>query len=550
MISRCPSCAAQVSDDATRCPSCHWDFNQLKRIPPAGEAVNPTVAPKNAAPPPPAKPKLPPARSIPPPPTVDPSILPKARPRADLPDGAAPPPKPQIIKKTEPAPSTNFSIPTFKSDAPPPAEAKPPKAEPPKFTHFSEEVDVPPAKPREKERENFADRATPRARPVERPAEKPADLPSERPAEKRPQPAPRPDPATPISPVSPPPPPDAMVPETVIQRLPSKAETFRARKPGGPDAPPPAEEDVPDRLKRRSPTDGQPSKEIKRQLSNTAPMVLLGVAAVVVAVGAVAAVKFLTRSDVVVGTRGNSASVFKQPAEEPAERTASGSSPSRPPSESPSSAVDDSRSIQRLRTSAMAIDPLHPELGVMPIEQVHAAAAAAVQAATAKAVAVDPLHPEHGLLAVPAPKPAPVPVPAPPAAKPVPKAAPPVAKEEYWVFEGEVYDILSLRAVYMAQLEFRNPSGLIVADAVTRENGRYRVQLPPVDPPGYSIIVKHPDYRARHIDDLEPPLKVMSDQERRTVMNAQAMPRPWLGSVKAVSKRSIVLVPTIDPEAP
>lgn len=40
MISRCPSCAAEVSDDADKCPSCYWDFKAFKRLPPAGAKIN------------------------------------------------------------------------------------------------------------------------------------------------------------------------------------------------------------------------------------------------------------------------------------------------------------------------------------------------------------------------------------------------------------------------------------------------------------------------------------------------------------------------------
>lgn len=59
MISRCPSCAAEVSDDAEKCPSCHWDFKAFKRLPPAGAKIEPPAAkePPAGTPPPPAEPR-------------------------------------------------------------------------------------------------------------------------------------------------------------------------------------------------------------------------------------------------------------------------------------------------------------------------------------------------------------------------------------------------------------------------------------------------------------------------------------------------------------
>src|SRR5437868_10997867 len=58
MIYRCPSCGAQVADDAPRCPSCHWDFKARRRLPPEGAASEPqTPAPpkKDGAPAPKAE---------------------------------------------------------------------------------------------------------------------------------------------------------------------------------------------------------------------------------------------------------------------------------------------------------------------------------------------------------------------------------------------------------------------------------------------------------------------------------------------------------------
>ena len=47
MISRCPSCGAQVDDEAQQCPKCYWDFAKFKRVPPP-EAAQPPAASSGA----------------------------------------------------------------------------------------------------------------------------------------------------------------------------------------------------------------------------------------------------------------------------------------------------------------------------------------------------------------------------------------------------------------------------------------------------------------------------------------------------------------------
>src|SRR4051794_26429213 len=60
MISRCPSCGAQVADDAPQCPSCYWDFKARRRLPPEGAAAAPDApAPSKKAGAPAPKPEVP-----------------------------------------------------------------------------------------------------------------------------------------------------------------------------------------------------------------------------------------------------------------------------------------------------------------------------------------------------------------------------------------------------------------------------------------------------------------------------------------------------------
>src|SRR5579883_1011301 len=106
MISRCPSCAAQVDDEAPRCPSCHWDFAARRRIPP-GEAA---PAPEPAKPAPPAAKAAPPL---------------ELQHFADILEDAPPMPVPPV-RKAEPPKAASKPAPAKKAEPRPPAK----KAEP------------------------------------------------------------------------------------------------------------------------------------------------------------------------------------------------------------------------------------------------------------------------------------------------------------------------------------------------------------------------------------------------------------------------------------
>jgi len=111
-----------------------------------------------------------------------------------------------------------------------------------------------------------------------------------------------------------------------------------------------------------------------------------------------------------------------------------------------------------------------------------------------------------------------------------------------WVFEGMVYDLVTLRAVTGAQLAFRDASGKVCAQTTTREEGRYRVALEPL-PGGYTLSVAHPDFQEKYIDDISPPFREVEPVERGKLVDMSARTRPWIGDVLEPTQRDFVMIP-------
>ncbi len=146
MLARCPSCGAQVEDEADVCPACGWDFIKRERRagheapsprPPSASKPPPPPAPKPAAPakPAPDLPKLPPAKG--PPDAV-----------GDAGRGLMHFPKIERGSKKEGGPSAEnpFAIPQFSRPQPPPAPAEPPAKKEEKRAEPLKQGTPPPAK--------------------------------------------------------------------------------------------------------------------------------------------------------------------------------------------------------------------------------------------------------------------------------------------------------------------------------------------------------------------------------------------------------------------
>ncbi|MBI3554409.1 MAG: hypothetical protein HY077_18080, partial [Elusimicrobia bacterium] len=139
MISRCPSCAAEVDEAATRCPSCHWDFELRQRVPPGDGAAGEEKAP--AKPAKEIRPEAKPAKEAkkPGPDDENPSPEPSPPPGSGLKQFSkvAPPPPP---KHDDVPQKSGFSIPVLsdvkkgdrENDGPPMTEVRRlPSAKPP-----------------------------------------------------------------------------------------------------------------------------------------------------------------------------------------------------------------------------------------------------------------------------------------------------------------------------------------------------------------------------------------------------------------------------------
>mgnify|MGYP001567943609 CR=1 FL=1 len=113
-----------------------------------------------------------------------------------------------------------------------------------------------------------------------------------------------------------------------------------------------------------------------------------------------------------------------------------------------------------------------------------------------------------------------------------------------WVFEGRIYDIISLEPVSNAQLVFT--SGSRSGEATTDSDGRYRVELDTLpEGYGYSAKLLHPNYE-RYIDETIPPQEPLgkaSFEDRRTMALHRASNKRWNGGPNQKMTRDLVAVP-------
>lgn len=156
---------------------------------------------------------------------------------------------------------------------------------------------------------------------------------------------------------------------------------------------------------------------------------------------------------------------------------------------------------------------------------------------------------------VPAPlpplTPAPLPVPVPPAPEPVPTpppAAPAPVAQNSWIFEGQAYDLITLKPIRGAQLFFTNIGGGEPTVGATDNQGRFKMYLPPTPlGGGYKLTAKHPDYLEGYIDELSPPLKEEDLEQRRVLAASAVSNQRWAGSLLAPTYRDFIMIPKIVP---
>jgi hypothetical protein len=513
MISRCPSCGTQVDDEAQQCPKCYWDFVQFKCIPPPGHAAPPAKEPAPAAP----------QQDFSPEPELPASAFaavsspePQPAPAPDTEPEPEPTPLPPPVQLP---PIGNPEVPQLPAAPPPahgPVAARPasgtlampmfgkmpetPALSPDRFGGSSLPSAPPPPRPVRKEE------APPRAAVPIAPAIPKAPASPSRSAPPAPQKKAA-APAEELAPIRPPRPAEAGTPPlTVIQ-----SGTWGSAS--GPSAP------------AARPAVAQPATVQPKPARGRSPL-LNRVTAGVVVLGVlfVIAMQFVMRSDVEVGGRHSALPNFAKD--------------SRP------------QPLQLPMPSAAAAAPLASA----------PSANAALSTAAAVAPPAEPVRPPAAAAAAPAEPSAP-----PAKSRPVvvlaksaraPKPAPrPKEPALQWTFAGSAYDIISLRPVFAAALAFKDASGKVRGETSTAEDGSYSISLDPLSGVGYVLAVRHVDYQERYIDEINPPFKEVSVEERRALVGMAARARPWVGSTAKVVHRDFVMLPRDpaqkgDPESP
>jgi hypothetical protein len=130
-----------------------------------------------------------------------------------------------------------------------------------------------------------------------------------------------------------------------------------------------------------------------------------------------------------------------------------------------------------------------------------------------------------------------------------PPPEPVAAAKPRWVFEGRVYDLVTLQSVYAADLVFRDASGQTRGETSTGDEGRYRVVLEPLAG-GYTMTPKHADFQGKYFDEISPPFEELSAEERRQLASSVGRGKPWIGKTGGVVRRDFVMIPRLIDDAP
>lgn len=154
-----------------------------------------------------------------------------------------------------------------------------------------------------------------------------------------------------------------------------------------------------------------------------------------------------------------------------------------------------------------------------------------------------PQQPQPGTPPAPTQTQAQPPVPVPVAPQPEEEPEEPARPRERWVFEGKLYDMLTLRPVFGAQLKLEAEGEKPVV-AETDERGRYRLEPPALAGGSYSLAIIHQDYDGKkYFDEISPPYRDLDQAERRMLRRVVPRHKPWAGKVGGKVKRDLVIFP-------
>lgn len=112
-----------------------------------------------------------------------------------------------------------------------------------------------------------------------------------------------------------------------------------------------------------------------------------------------------------------------------------------------------------------------------------------------------------------------------------------------WVFQGRLYDMISLKPVAGAELMLMDSGEQNIFTARSDAKGRYEFDVPAVKG-GYRLVVDHPYYLADYFDEKNPPYAKSPLSARRQLRAARPTHKPWIGSGKPV-RRDVILYPEI-----
>jgi hypothetical protein len=88
--------------------------------------------------------------------------------------------------------------------------------------------------------------------------------------------------------------------------------------------------------------------------------------------------------------------------------------------------------------------------------------------------------------------------------------AAPHAQSAWFLVRGRVYDLISLKPVIGAQVNFISHSSGETIKSHTDAAGRYSLRLPRNIAGGYDVEIRHKDYRHDYLEENEPPYRVQS----------------------------------------
>ena len=517
MISRCPSCGAQVDDEAQQCSSCYWDFKARKRLPPEGAAAKDPETPPPPKEKPAAKESSPSGLQLMP---FSEALTETVKPRKDKPKDADAPPKSE-------GPSAGSGLLQFpkldpgqrkKSDDSDPFGVVKPGG-PAKLPALGKETAKPEAKSESKTESRRAEPKPPAKLPEARPKIPEAKDPP-RPESKpdpKPEPKPEPRPAAKSTPPS-----ELEPPKTVIRR---RAEPDPAKAPA---------ERAEDRFEK-------PRRDLQRGSTKPKPVapaaggapprsdaaIWIGGAVVLIITAVAAALLLNGRRDTGAGSRG----------------------------QAPSGALfakgSDTMKLDPSQVAPAPVPAPIPPTAAPPVAPAPVAAPSPVPAPVPVLPAPAPVTPAP----VPA---APAPAPAAPAQAPrgsivvllkkpeIPLSPAEIEKEKMkgkqWVFEGRVYDLIHLNALADAKLMLMGPDGEEAAETVTSPTGLYKIAADPLSAGAYKLTLSHPDYTGAYLDDISPPFSQAPLEDRRALLQGHSS-KPWTGVVGKPTTRNLVAIP-------